>query len=168
MSQQDKTTVFFIGNISRGDDAAAIILLEKLRLDPDIEKLIDAGELELHEVWQLNPEHVYDMQDSSQVIFVDADTSKQDNAELRDVVASGSLAISSHRVEPATLLAMYKKVFNVKAPAAKLLAIGASNFELDSPISDTTRNNIELASTENAVAFRLKRLVYRNSTLNPL
>lgn len=138
--------VFAIGNPSRGDDALGSLLLERL-------EDIGLEDVELLTDFQLQIEHVLDLRDRLQIIFVDAAASGPSPFSFEQIQAIPDNSLSSHAVSPRALLQAYRQHFGEPPPPAWLLAIRGHSFALGEGLSDPARANLE-----NAKAFLIKRL----------
>lgn len=130
--------VIGIGNPSRGDDAlgpACIEALERLAL-PMVELLTD---------FQLQVEHVLDLARCSRVVFVDASIRCANPFSFEDIEADLRVSPLSHALSPAELLGVYRRVHDVAAPPASVLAIRGFQFELGAPISPAALANLGAA-----------------------
>jgi hydrogenase maturation protease len=125
LSEREPRRVCIIawGNRGRGDDGAALALLERLSRR-------DLGpEVELIELHQLGPELAETLGGSALAIFVDADVSPENRGvTCRRVRADSCVPLDSHHVAPPALLALTAAI-GLCPPPAWQIAIRA--FELD-------------------------------------
>jgi hydrogenase maturation protease len=126
------------GNSSRGDDALGPLLIERLSLDPDlarrgIETLTD---------FQLQIEHVLDLQGCARVIFVDAAASGPEPFAFGPLPPSPQVSFSTHALAPGTLLTLFRQVTGETPPPARLLAIRGYGFALGAPLSEPASANL--------------------------
>jgi len=148
------------GNPDRGDDAAGSIIYQwATQLMMQQASLPDALELHLVEDFQLAPEHIYDLQGSAVVIFVDCMMLEEDEEKEKGNEADNSkgepiwkplqaghgLMFTSHSLPPESLLFLYQTSFHQPAPPCFLLGIPGRNFTLGSPISAATQTAITAA-----------------------
>ncbi|EGV16609.1 hydrogenase maturation protease [Thiocapsa marina 5811] len=129
------------GNPSRGDDALGPLLIERLNLDPDlarcgIETLTD---------FQLQIEHVLDLQGREHVIFVDAAASGPEPFAFLPLPPSPEVSFSTHALAPGTLLRLFRQVTGETPPPARLLAIRGYGFALGAPLSEQASDNLDRA-----------------------
>ncbi|MDD5384394.1 MAG: hydrogenase maturation protease [Gallionella sp.] len=136
--------VFAVGNESRGDDALAPLLLRGLEGWAEAVGL--DGQVELIEDYQLQVEHVTDLQNRSAVLFVDADMSCAEPFHFSEIAAEKDSSYTSHVMTPFALLHTYRQVYGTDAPPAFLLRIRGYNFELGNPLSDKAAANLEEAT----------------------
>ncbi len=133
--------VFGIGNPSRGDDRVGHAVLQHLTLlSPQ-----KSWPVELLTDFQLQIEHILDIQHRQLVLFVDASISCQAPFQLQPVQPLRDFSFSSHAMTPAALLHGYQMQIKTSPPATFLLAIKAEHFELGQPICATTLNNLHKA-----------------------
>ena len=124
------------GNASRGDDAVGPIMAEKLT-DLELDELVVIEDL------QLNIEHLLDLQSHIPVLFVDASCQPNQGYCLKKISAEADNSISTHSVSPTALLNLFEKTLRKPAPAAYMLEISGSQFELGQAISPGTQSAIE-------------------------
>ena len=136
--------VIAIGNESRGDDALAPLLVR------DLEGWARAagldGRVELIEDYQLQVEHVTDLQGRDAVLFVDADASCIEPFHFSEIAAEKDSSYTSHVMTPFALLHTYRHVYGTDAPPAFLLRIRGYDFELGNPLSDKAVANLEVVT----------------------
>jgi len=131
--------VFGYGNLSRGDDAVGPLLLEHLQQN------VDLSEVDLLTDFQLQIEHLLDLQQRQLVIFVDAAVTELVPFSFTPIEACQDRSYSSHAMSPAALLQVYQTVTGKPAPLSYLLAIKAESFELGEPLMPLTNENLEQA-----------------------
>ena len=143
--------VFGYGNPARGDDALGPALLERiasLRAAhpewPDIELLCD---------FQLQVEHVLDLDGRERVMFVDADCAARPPFSWARVHPARESSCLTHRMTPQALLQVYERVLGAAPPPSFLLGIRGDRFELGEPVSDDAAGNLACA-----VAFTVRLL----------
>ena len=129
------------GNPSRGDDALGPLLIERLRLDPD---LVPRG-VETLTDFQLQIEHVLDLQGRERVIFVDAAVSGPEPFAFLPLHPSPDASFSTHALAPGALLALFRQVNGQAPPPARLLAIRGYGFALGEPLSERASANLDRA-----------------------
>jgi hydrogenase maturation protease len=129
------------GNPSRGDDALGPLLIERLRLDPD---LVPRG-VETLTDFQLQIEHVLDLQGRERVIFVDAAVSGPEPFAFLPLHPSPDASFSTHALAPGALLALFRQVNGQAPPPARLLAIRGYGFALGEPLSERASSNLDRA-----------------------
>lgn len=135
--------VFGIGNESRGDDALAPLLVR------DLEEWARAagldGRVELMEDYQLQVEHVTDLQGRIAVLFVDADVSCDAPFHFSEIDAGHDNSYTSHAMTPFALLHAYRQVYGTDAPACHLLRVRGYGFELGEALSPEASDNLAQA-----------------------
>lgn len=135
------TLVIGYGNPSRGDDALAPQLLEALAA----RNAWAAHEVELLTDFQLQVEHVLDLEGRRRVVFVDAALRGPEPFRFDAVAAAADPAPSTHALSPGALLAVYRRHFGIVAPPCMLLAIRGYSFELGDELSAGARRNLAAA-----------------------
>lgn len=133
-----KLLVFGYGNPGRGDDALGPMFVEQV------------AKLQLEQVTCLNDmqllvEHVTDLVNFDEVLFVDADLTCQAPFELTQVVAKKDDSYTSHALTPAALLYIYQQVYANKAPPTYILRIRGYQFELGDTLSNQAAINLVAA-----------------------
>jgi hydrogenase maturation protease len=131
--------VFGYGNLSRGDDAVGPLLLEYLEQHADLTRI------ELLTDFQLQIEHVMDMQERELVVFVDASVSCEAAFEFKSLQPLKDHSYTSHAMTPAALLLAYQSVLSQTPPPCFLLSIKATSFELGEGLSPNTAENLQQA-----------------------
>ncbi|MGB5324850.1 MAG: hydrogenase maturation protease [Pseudomonadales bacterium] len=132
MLNEPRILILAIGNRSRGDDGVAPILLE--RLAARINRIANA-EFIIEEVYQLQPEHIYDMEIADAVLIVDAATDLDANIRLGRIKANKKAEVGTHTVSPGNLLGLYQNLLRKPPPPSFLLSIKASEFGFTEKLS---------------------------------
>ena len=133
--------ILALGNPSRGDDALAPTLLEKLH-QIGIET---THSVELLTDFQLQIEHALDLADREAVLFVDAALPNTGYGTAITPIHSDSEApTTSHTLRPQAVLQVAQKILG-DVPAAWLLAIEGESFALGEGLSTTAQQNLEKA-----------------------
>jgi hydrogenase maturation protease len=131
-----------VGNPSRGDDALAPMLLDRLYaagVPSDVELLTD---------FQLQVEHALDLEGRRGVLFVDATASAVvpwgQGAALAPIVPEAGAPPASHALSAPSVLHVAVRV-NGQAPAAWQLAIEGVSFALGEGLSPQATTHLERA-----------------------
>lgn len=135
--------VIAYGNLSRGDDAAGPLLAQRL-----VEWSIShdkAASIEVIEDFQLNIEHVLDLQGRRRILIIDATCRPQDEVLLRPIQPIADRTHTTHAVSPVDLLATYERLLGEAPPPTQLLTIPGKSFELGETLSETTTAHLETA-----------------------
>ena len=132
------TLIFTWGNPSRGDDALGPQLYDLLKAENlhDIDVLTD---------FQLQIEHVMDLEDRERVLFIDASMSAHEPYEFFRLQAGQDDSYTTHAMSPQSLLAVYEHVNKRAPPPAFMLSIRGYEFDLGSPISRKAAANLSEA-----------------------
>jgi hydrogenase maturation protease len=93
---------------------------------------------------QLSPEHAEAVARAREVVMVDATSGPCQAPTLRRVEAANSPQVTTHAVEPPTLLALARDVYG-RVPPAWLLTVPAERLGFGTDISETTRHGVEVA-----------------------
>lgn len=137
-STDQAITVLAWGNESRGDDAIGAILARRI-----IE--LQRPEIDVVEDHQLNLEHVMDIREDVPLLFIDASVAVDEGFRLERLTPLKDESISTHSISPAALLDLYERTLGKTAPAAWLLHVGGSSFELGEGISAAASASMEQA-----------------------
>lgn len=130
--------IFSWGNPSRGDDAIGPLLNELLGGQdlPGVDLLTD---------FQLQIEHVVDLEDRACVVFSDASLSASPPFEFEQLRPAEDSSYTTHAMSPAALMSVYCRVCKKDPPPCFLLSIRGYEFGLGLPLSETARENAEKA-----------------------
>ncbi|BAP57561.1 HoxW protein [Thioploca ingrica] len=118
------------GNPSRGDDALGPHLLHQMEILCQSKKHI-----EFIEDFQLQVEHVLDLENSDLLLFIDANVSCPPPFEFIQLQAKQDITYTSHALHPAAVLYAYQQVYHQLPPPAFLLTVRGEAFELGEPLS---------------------------------
>ncbi|MDX2367767.1 MAG: hydrogenase maturation protease [Colwellia sp.] len=132
-----KVAVLCYGNPSRGDDALAPLAYDQL-----IELCDERNDVLLVNDFQLQIEHIVDLQQAELVLFIDAHVNCNAPFEFSQLEISKQLAHTSHALSPSDLLGFYQQSLNVAPPPAFVLAVKGESFELGEKLSDTAKDNL--------------------------
>lgn len=128
--------VFGWGNPSRGDDGLGAAFIGEATRRNHVELMVD---------YQLHPEHALDLVGRVEVLFVDASVSGPEPFLVVELEPVHHPTISTHRLSPAALLAVFRRVTGTAPPKARLLSIRGWHFDLGERLSDRARFNLEAA-----------------------
>lgn len=134
--------VLGVGNISRGDDALAPLLCERLEAWLAAEGI---GGIEVVQDFQLNVEHALDLEERQRVLIVDAAASGPAPYELRPVRPARDWAHSTHAFSPAAVLQVFHDLGLPGPPPVELLAVRGESFELGEAVSPAAAARLETA-----------------------
>ena len=143
---QKKIIIFGIGNPGRGDDGLGPELIERLKQDPRTQtETPDSAPVREYEFrYQLNVEDAFAIKDHHLVVFADAATTGEAAAELSEAFPSDAIAFTTHRMSPASVLALCHELFG-SAPKAYVLSIRGYNWDLGAGLSPEAEENLEQA-----------------------
>jgi hydrogenase maturation protease len=130
--------VFAVGNPSRGDDALGPQLAARLEAEalPGVEVITE---------FQLQVEHALDLAGRACVIFIDAGTGTRAPFELARVEPAAEFLHTSHALQPAAVLATYRRVTGGEPPEAWLLCVRGESFELGEALTAAASRHAEAA-----------------------
>jgi len=129
------------GNQLRGDDAAGVEAAQRIADQnwPDTNVVIQQ---------QLTPEISEQISHAKTVVFLDASASPELTSTRVEAIEPGaSDALPTHLGDPRSLLALTQILYD-QSPPAWLITIPARNFDFGAPISDITKQGIEMALRE--------------------
>jgi hydrogenase maturation protease len=136
--------VFGVGNRSRGDDALGPALLDRLAGWLEARGL--ASGFDLFEAYQLQVENALDLEGRELALFIDAWRGAPVAAALRRVGAEvTALSSDSHRLAPAAVLEVHRRVTGRAPPPAFVLGVRAERFELGEGLSEASRMALDEA-----------------------
>lgn len=135
--------LFAYGNLSRGDDALAPLLLEQLQSSGlntacgrPLKFLCD---------YQIQVEHSADMHDCERVLLMDASQVLSKPWQFYEPELQQETLYTTHGMSPSTLMYTYRQVYHSEPPLTCMLAIAGFNFELGQGLSQRARFNLQQA-----------------------
>ncbi len=132
--------IFGYGNLSRGDDALGVLMLEHIEANFSLEHV------DLLTDFQLQIEHALDLENREQVIFVDASAKSDIAFEFTRLQPVRDLSHTTHAMTPAAILDTYLTIKKETPPPCFLLAIGAESFELGEDLGEKAKQNLAKAT----------------------
>jgi len=135
--------VFAIGNPSRGDDAIGPVLLERLADWLEAEGL--AGRFELIEDFQLQIEHVIDLQGRLLALFIDAGAGTPAPYTFQSIAPATGIAHTTHELPPEAVLQVYRQTEGAAPPPSFVLCVRGESFELGAPLSSAAAGYVDAA-----------------------
>lgn len=130
------------GNLSRGDDALAPLLLEQVQNLP--ESLLER--VECLTDFQLQIEHALDLQNRKLVLFTDASVANQKPVEFRQLTPAYDNSYTTHAMNPAAVMQVYQDTLKASPPPCFLLTLQGVEFELGSGLSSTATQSLNIAT----------------------
>lgn len=134
--------VFGYGNPSRGDDALGPMAIDQLS---KWQSRHHWNHLHLLTDFQLQIEHITDLEDQELVVFIDADVSCAPPFVVKPCNALNNHSYTSHAVSPQALLGLYQRVHNSEPPPSYLIHIRGERFEMGESLSKGAQSNLEAA-----------------------
>jgi hydrogenase maturation protease len=131
--------LFACGNLSRGDDALGVLLMEF------VEHYIDLTHIDLLSDFQLQIEHILDLESRELVLFVDASVACGNPFEFTELKPLLDVNYTTHSMSPAAVMAVYQSIKNQPPPPGFLLGIKGVSFELGEGLSENASENLEQA-----------------------
>jgi len=92
--------------------------------------------------FQLQIEHVMDLEKRERVLFVDASVSGKAPFEFHQIQADKDDSYTTHAMSPQSLLAVYEKVNKQTPPTSFMLSVRGYEFGLGLPVSDKAAANL--------------------------
>jgi hydrogenase maturation protease len=129
--------LFAYGNPSRGDDALGPLLLEF------VEAHCDLAEIDLLTDFQLQIEHILDMENRALVLFADASITCRSPFEFVELEPAETTHYTTHAMSPAAVMAVYQTLKKEPPPPCFLLALKGESFELGMELSENARKNLK-------------------------
>jgi hydrogenase maturation protease len=130
------------GNLSRGDDALAPLLLEHLQSLPAA--LLD--KVECLTDFQLQIEHALDLQNRELVLFADACVANQQPIEFSQLHPAYDNSYTTHAMNPASVMQVYQDTLKAAPPPCFLLTLQGVEFELGAGLSPIAEQSLRQAS----------------------
>ncbi|MBL4883125.1 MAG: hydrogenase maturation protease [Planctomycetaceae bacterium] len=131
--------IFGYGNLSRGDDALAPLLLE------NIEAKIDDKQVEILTDFQLQIEHALDLEERQLVLFIDASVACEHAFDLCELQPNKDNSYTTHAMSPASVLQVYQSIKKAVPPPCFLLSIQGLSFELGESLTSQAQQNLQQA-----------------------
>ena len=131
--------LFGYGNLSRGDDALAPLLLEK------IEAEIDLNKIEILTDFQLQIEHALDLENRQLVLFLDASVACKQAFDFCELQPEADKSYTTHAMSPAAVLQVYQSIKKSTPPPCFLLSIQGLSFELGEALSSQAQEHLQQA-----------------------
>ena len=150
-TEDGELLVIGYGNTLRQDDRAGPLVagtIESYAL-PGVRTLV---------CHQLAPEHAEAVAQAREVVFVDAAAGAVPVTILRRIAPGESAQVTTHAVEPRTMLALAREVFG-RVPPAWMLTVPAEKLGFGTDISETTRRGVAQAVTKVVKLARRKAAV---------
>lgn len=148
--------VFAVGNPSRGDDAIGPELCGRLEKWLKNEGLED--QVELIEDFQLQIEHVLDLQGRQLALFIDAGENTPAPYTFKQIAPASGIAHTTHELPPEAVLQVYLQTEASQPPPSFVLCVSGEKFELGEPLTATAASHVE-------AAFALLMQLCRNASL---
>jgi hydrogenase maturation protease len=129
------------GNLSRGDDALAPLLLEYVECLPEallvkVECLTD---------FQLQIEHALDLQNRELVLFADASVANQQPIEFKQLKPAHDNSYTTHAMNPVSVMQVYQDTLKAVPPPCFLLTLQGVEFELGAGLSSIAEESLKQA-----------------------
>jgi hydrogenase maturation protease len=125
--------VYGFGNPGREDDGAGVALAEQIQAAALPGVTTDTN-------YQLNVEDALLLAEHDLVIFADATHNPVDGFRLSRLEPDPGLSFTTHAMSPGAVLALCSRLYG-KTPAAYLLEIAGTSFELREGMSDEGEKN---------------------------
>jgi len=128
--------LFGYGNLSRGDDALAPLLLEF------VETHVDLTGIDLLTDFQLQIEHALDLQNRELVLFIDASVACVNAFDFTELEPVRDTGYTTHAMSPSAVMAVYRSIYKQPPPPCFLLAIKGESFELGEGLSANAEKHL--------------------------
>ncbi len=134
--------ILVYGNLSRGDDALAPLLLEQVQNLP--ETLLE--KIECLTDFQLQIEHALDLQNRELVLFADASVANQQPVEFSQLNPAYDNSYTTHAMNPAAVMQVYQDTLKAVPPPCFLLTLQGVEFELGAGLSVIAEQSLSQAT----------------------
>ncbi|MCW8996683.1 MAG: hydrogenase maturation protease [Psychromonas sp.] len=141
-AEQQALELFIWGNPSRGDDAIGPTMYQIIKRFIIQHKLEN---IQLIEDFQLQPEHICDMNEKACIVFIDAGYQGDTAYKIVPVIGTAQMGYTTHAMSPNALITLYQTVHNTPCPPAFQLSVRGYCFELGMPLSQQAEANMALA-----------------------
>ena len=135
--------VFAVGNPSRGDDAVGPELCGRLEKWLKNEGLED--QIELIEDFQLQIEHVLDLQGRRLALFIDAGENTPAPYTFQQIAPATGIAHTTHELPLETVLQTYQQAESSHPPPPFVHSESGEKFELGEPLTAIASMHVETA-----------------------
>lgn len=133
-----------IGNRCRGDDGVAPVLIDRLSAR---QNEIAGVTLVIEEVYQLQPEHIYDLEQADALLVIDAAVHLDSNVSLCPIRINEAAEVGTHTLSPGNLLGLYLRLLEKQPPPGFLLTIKASEFGFTEQLSSSCQRALDEAES---------------------
>ena len=133
------------GNRSRGDDALAPLLLDRIQRWLIQQPASQHRAVQCLEDQQLQVEHVLDLQGRRAVLLIDAAVGMSAPFSTMALTPCRDSSFTSHALSPQALLQVYQDVLGEVPPPCLLLGLRADQFGLDHPPTPQALADLDLA-----------------------
>lgn len=130
--------IFGYGNPSRGDDAIAPQLLQRL-------EALQLPNVELVTDFQLQVEHALDLVGRELVLFIDASVAAPAPYRFSRLSPQQDTSYTSHEMSPAAVLHVYQEINQSSPPPCFLLGVRGEFFDLGAPLSEDAEQHAQAA-----------------------
>ena len=100
---------------------------------------------ELIEDFQLQIEHVLDLQGRELAIFIDAGENTPAPYTFKQITPATCIAHTTHELPPEAVLQVYLQTEDTEPPPAFVLCVRGEEFELGEPLSAAAESHLEAA-----------------------
>lgn len=137
--------IFAFGNPSRGDDALGPSLIDALQ-EQGIKQACGNYPVKYLTDFQIQVEHVLDMQHCQRVLLVDAHQQLDQPFNFYSVQEQLQTSYTTHGMNAETLLFTYRQILAENTPPTSMLAIQGNDFTLGNPLSEIAQQNLQEAA----------------------
>ncbi len=141
--ESEPVLLFAYGNLSRGDDALAPLLLERLQQQGIVTGC--GHQLKYLSDYQMQIEHVMDLQGCVRVLLFDAAVDITESYQFYPITVGLETHYTTHGMSPSTLLHTYRQTLKETPPPTSMLAIRGEDFELGQPLTNDATHNLNAA-----------------------
>ncbi len=135
--------IFGYGNISRGDDALAPLLIERLEQQHALHYC--GHPVRFLTEYQIQIEHILDMQGCQRVLLIDAHQALERAYHFELLEPRQETSYTTHGVTPSTLLSIYQQTLHQAPPPSYLLALQGEAFNLGENLSPLAEQSLQQA-----------------------
>ncbi len=132
-----KILLYAYGNPGRQDDGLGDALAQMIEKDNLPGVTVDSN-------YQLNIEDAAIVAEHDTVVFADASVNSAEPFEFSSITPSKEIAFTTHALSPQSVLALCEDVYK-KTPPAYLLAIRGYEWEMEEPMTEKAKKNLDEA-----------------------
>lgn len=133
--------VFAVGNPSRGDDAIGPVICGRLAKWLENQGLADR--VEVIEDFQLQIEHVMDLQGRRLALFIDAGANTLAPYTFQRIVPAANITHTTHALAPEAVLQVFRQIEGKEPPPSFVLCVCGDRFDLGEGLTPAAQLRVD-------------------------